>query len=127
MAWRARGRWVWYALPRGLVVAMRASPDAPGLQLRLARAQAPERPEAFDQEVAVLLRHFGGVAAWAPLEVTSPPPAGIVRLFAAQAPTTPQCARCGAAVQDPGLYREDLCTPCATALGQHDTNGRVRR
>jgi hypothetical protein len=126
------GRWAWYALPRGAIVSLRRVGAAGALELRIARGETPATAEglrAWEVELGVFLRYFGGRDAWEPITLEDPVlvGTGIAAAFRAKpvpAPPLATCAKCGVPVHDGGLYRENLCTRCAMEAGTREAQAR---
>jgi hypothetical protein len=136
-SWKLQGSWAWVVLPHGALVGMRVVPKGPHAfkkQLRIAR-QGMVKPEGFEVEVGVFLKHLG-CEQWegeAQVErsqdtdryqgtATFLEPAAL----GAHAKPAGKCARCGKeTVHDPA-FKEDLCAVCATVAGTEDTEAMRR-
>ena len=143
-AWRARGEWVYWVLPQGACVAMRVHGSGPTSfrkELRLSRRgiRKPD-PALWLAEVKTFQKYLGcegwdvdgcversqdddSYHAMATLLEPAPLGKGVVPEL-----TPALCSACGANVVAAGseMFKEPLCTPCATTRGQADTDEYAR-
>ena len=133
-AWKAKGEWVWWVMPRGACVAMRVNPESFIKELRLSRRERPTDEKgwaAWRVEVATFIQHLEA-SEWR-LHKQSDPYDGAPSLEAvfiepaplgSKGPQTVDCAGgCGRKLIPEGIYKEELCNDCATRKGRQESLG----
>lgn len=129
-AFRARGRVVWYVLPRGAILSMRVDVKAfPHRELRIARSAAPKDAAgraAWEREIDVFRRYLGA-EDWSVARQGVTPTGGIEivlrEVLTIGKSEGLKCADCGDPAQ-PGPYKEPRCVACAIKAGNAEIAAR---